>query len=58
MENMLQLCKDKFPTVTTLNMGGGFKVARAALEIPTNILELGTKVQKIFVEKAPKHMKL
>ncbi len=39
-----------FPDVKTLDLGGGFKVARMPDEIPTNLQECGSKVKQKFVE--------
>lgn len=41
-----------FPSVTTLNLGGGYKVARMPDEKATNLQEIGKPVQELFEEFA------
>ena len=41
-----------FPSVTTLNLGGGYKVARMPDEKATNLKEIGKPVQELFEEFA------
>jgi diaminopimelate decarboxylase len=41
----LALCKD-FPLVTTLNLGGGFKVGRMSYETSTDLQHIGPVVKK------------
>lgn len=41
-----------FPSVHTLNLGGGFKVARMPNEVATDLQEIGQSVQSIFEEFA------
>jgi diaminopimelate decarboxylase len=38
----------KFPTVKSLNLGGGYKVARMPGEQATDLQEIGTPVRKLF----------
>jgi diaminopimelate decarboxylase len=38
----------KFPTVRSLNLGGGYKVARMPGEQATDLQEIGTPVRKLF----------
>jgi diaminopimelate decarboxylase len=42
----------QFPTVTTLNLGGGYKVARMPDETPTNLQQVGVPVAEKFQEFA------
>lgn len=42
----------QFPLVTTLNLGGGYKVARMPHETPTNLQEVGAPVAEKFQEFA------
>ena len=44
----------KFPDVDTLNMGGGYKVARVAGEPSTDLIEIGTPIAKLIEEFAQK----
>ncbi len=37
-----------FPNVTTLNMGGGFKIGRLPHEETTDLMEIGSKVKSFF----------
>ena len=41
-----------FPSVHTLNLGGGFKVARMADESATDLQEIGQPVKELFKEFA------
>ena len=41
-----------FPSVKTLNLGGGFKVARMPEETPTNLEEVGNAVKELFKDFA------
>ena len=41
-----------FPSVHTLNLGGGFKVARMPDEVATDLQEIGQSVKAIFKEFA------
>ena len=41
-----------FPTVHTLNLGGGFKVARMPDEVATDLQEIGESVKSIFEDFA------
>lgn len=50
----LKLVED-FADVTTLNLGGGFKVARMSTEISTDLQKVGLPVKKAFEEFAEKH---
>ena len=45
---------DKFPNVHTVNLGGGFKVARMASEKSTNLQEIGEFVKTVFINHAEK----
>ena len=47
----LDLCRE-FPTVTTLNLGGGYKVGRMAYEKSTDLDVVGTPVKKAFEDFA------
>jgi diaminopimelate decarboxylase len=47
----------QFPEVTTLNLGGGFKVARMPGEVSANLHEIGTVVSDILAEYADTHGK-
>ncbi|MCF7832971.1 MAG: diaminopimelate decarboxylase [Candidatus Marinimicrobia bacterium] len=38
----------EFPDVTTLNMGGGFKIGRLADEKTTDLMQIGSKVKTFF----------
>jgi len=52
---------EHFPTVTTLNLGGGFKVGRMAYEHSTDLQEIGAPVKSLFeafFEKYQKALKL
>lgn len=42
----------EFPSVNTLNLGGGFKVARMPDEVATDLQEIGQSVKSIFEEFA------
>ncbi len=44
----------KFPDVDTLNMGGGYKVARVSGEHSTDLIEIGTPIAKLIEEFAQK----
>jgi diaminopimelate decarboxylase len=41
-----------FPTVKSLNLGGGYKVARMADEKATDLQEIGEPVKKLFQDFA------
>ena len=41
-----------FPSVHTLNLGGGFKVARMPDEVATDLQEIGQSVKSIFKDFA------
>ncbi len=43
---------DKFPSVHTVNLGGGFKVARMSAEKSTNLQEVGEFVKSVFTQHA------
>lgn len=43
---------DKFPNVHTVNLGGGFKVARMSNEKSTNLQEVGEFVKQVFINHA------
>lgn len=43
---------DKFPEVHTVNLGGGFKVARMSSEKSTNLQEVGEFVKSVFAQHA------
>lgn len=43
-----------FPSVETINLGGGYKVARMPDEQATNLEEIGTPVKELFMEFAHK----
>jgi diaminopimelate decarboxylase len=43
---------DKFPTVHTVNLGGGFKVARMSSEKSTDLQEVGEFVKSVFIKHA------
>jgi len=45
---------DKFPDVHTVNLGGGFKVARMASEKSTDLQEVGEFVKTVFINHAEK----
>ena len=45
---------DKFPLVHTVNLGGGFKVARMSSEKSTNLQEVGEFVKNVFIAHAQK----
>ncbi len=45
---------DKFPAVHTVNLGGGFKVARMSSEKSTDLQEVGEFVKQVFVAHAAK----
>ena len=45
---------DKFPDVHTVNLGGGFKVARMASEKSTDLQEVGEFVKSVFTNHAEK----
>jgi len=45
---------DKFPHVHTVNLGGGFKVARMANEKSTDLQEVGSFVKQAFINHADK----
>jgi diaminopimelate decarboxylase len=47
----LSFCK-KFPTITTLNLGGGYKVGRIEGEVTTDLQEIGEPVADVFREFA------
>ena len=38
----------EFPTVTTLNLGGGFKIARMSYEQSTNFTDIGSPIREAF----------
>ncbi len=40
----------KFPDVTTLDLGGGFKVGRMSTEISTNLQEVGQPIREALLE--------
>jgi len=44
----------EFPTATTLNLGGGFKVGRMSYEVSTDLQKVGVPVKKAFEEFAAK----
>lgn len=44
-----------FPEVTTLNMGGGYKVARMPGEKSTDLQKVGAPVQQLFKDFAEEH---
>jgi diaminopimelate decarboxylase len=44
-----------FPDVTTLNMGGGYKVARMPGEKSTDLQKVGAPVRQLFEDFAEKH---
>lgn len=43
---------NKFPDVHTVNLGGGFKVARMSYEKSTNLQEVGEFVKSVFIKHA------
>lgn len=43
---------DKFPDVHTVNLGGGFKVARMSSEKSTDLQEVGEFVKSVFIQHA------
>ncbi|MFT5906849.1 MAG: diaminopimelate decarboxylase [Cryomorphaceae bacterium] len=43
---------DKFPSVHTVNLGGGFKVARMSSEKSTDLQEVGEFVKSVFIKHA------
>lgn len=45
---------DKFPNVHTVNLGGGFKVARMSSEKSTDLQEVGEFVKQVFIKHAEK----
>ena len=45
---------DKFPHVQTVNLGGGFKVARMSHEKSTDLQEVGEFVKNVFIQHAEK----
>ncbi len=45
---------DKFPEVHTVNLGGGFKVARMSSEKSTDLQEVGEFVKQVFIKHAEK----
>ena len=45
---------DKFPDVHTVNLGGGFKVARMTSEKSTDLQEVGEFVKSVFINHAEK----
>jgi len=45
---------DKFPDIHTVNLGGGFKVARMSHEKSTNLQEVGEFVKTVFIQHAEK----
>jgi len=45
---------DKFPLVKTVNLGGGFKVARMLSEQSTDLQEVGEFVKNVFITHADK----
>jgi diaminopimelate decarboxylase len=56
----LSFC-EMFPTVNTLNLGGGFKVARNPGEVSTDLQSVGGPVKEAFVEffeKTKRELKL
>jgi diaminopimelate decarboxylase len=52
--NSLSFCA-LFPTVTTLNLGGGYKVGRNAGEVTTDLQEIGKPVTEAFRTFAADH---
>lgn len=45
---------DKFPQVHTVNLGGGFKVARMSFEVSTDLQSIGEFVKQVFIKHAEK----
>ena len=45
---------DKFPKVHTVNLGGGFKVARTCTEVSTDLQSVGAFVKQVFINHAAK----
>ena len=45
----IDLCRN-FPDVVTLNLGGGYKVARMATDKFTDLQECGAPVKEIFTK--------
>ena len=45
---------NEFPSVTVLNLGGGYKVGRMSYEYSTNLQTVGEPVKKAFEDFALK----